>query len=318
MIGILCSCDKEKKYVEQLHSIVKDLRSIRDEAIVVFTIPNIDFSADTVNGSLISEKNIKNVQCPLPKIIFNMALQRDKLSVKGRKLLEDRRDIKFYNIINRYDQWMVMDLLSSSKITNKYILPYHIYDKQKRDYKPDENKSYIVMPAKGAKLSRVIFAQAEAGSNRIGGTQYFKKGHICDYIDASMCQKRWLFIEAPGLMLHNNHPIIERVHLQKINDTNWKLIESSIYPEESKDVYDSNKIDKPALLVVKHIGKYLPYLSYCFIDFVLGSDGSPYFLHLGGFALDLFCKENSKDFYNKFYRNLLNLAGYYSRMHGED
>lgn len=319
MIGILCSGDKEKKYIEQLHSIVKKFRDKKDESIIVFTILNIDFSNGTVNGSLISEENIKVIQCPLPKIIFNMALLRDKESVKGRKLIEEMKDIKFFNVINRYDQWMIMDLLASSNETNEYLLPYHIYDKRKRDFRPDDDKSYITMPAKGAKLSRVIFAQAESGSDRIRGTQYFKKGHICDYIDASMCQKRWLFIEVPELMLKNNHPVVVRVHLQKVSNKEWRLLGSNVYPNtESENSTTVSRVDKAALTTINHINNYLPALGYCFIDFIVSTEGKPYFLHFGGFTLDLFCQKNTKDFYNKFYKNLLSLAGYYSRMHRED
>jgi hypothetical protein len=319
MIGILCSSDKEKKYIEQLHSIVMNFRDKRDESIIVFTILNIDFSNGTVNGSLISEENIKVIQCPLPKVIFNMALQRDKKSVKGRKLLEEMKDIKFFNVINRYDQWMIMDLLSSSNTTDKYVLPYRIYDKQKRDFRPDDDKSYITMPAKGTKLSRVIFAQAESGSDRIRGTQYFKKGHICDYIDASMCQKRWLFIEVPELMLRNNHPVVVRVHMQKVSNKEWRLIGSDVYPNtEFEDAETSSKVDKAALITIKHIGNYLPSLGYCFIDFIVSAEDKPYFLHFGGFTLDLFYKKDKEEFYNRFYKNLLRLAGYYSRMHRED
>ena len=214
---------------------------------------------------------------------------------------------------------MLMDLLLASRSTEKYLLPFHIYNKQERDFKPEEEKAYIAMPAKGAKLSRIIYAQPEAGSERVGGTQYFKKGHICDYIDASLCQKRWLFIETPELLTHNNHPNVARIHLQKNAGSVWSIIERNLYPAngfEQPSILEN--IDKASLTVINHVNRYLLDLSYGFIDFIISADGNPYFLHFGGFTFNLFNQKKSDDFYKDFYRNLINLAGEYSRMRRRD
>jgi hypothetical protein len=319
MIGILCSKDKKKEYIEQLYHFVKEQKSKRDESIIVFAISDIDFNGRKVNGSIISEEVIKEAQLPLPPVIFNMALQRDNPSVKGRKILEEMRGIKVINPINRYDQWMIMELLSASKATKSYVLPYHIYDKKTREFRPEENKSYITMPSKGAKLSRVIYAEPEKDSDRVGGTQYFKKGHICDYIDASLCQKRWIFIEIPELIVQHNHPVIARVYLQKSSERMWRILGENVYPDmefENSTVYE--KLEKASLIAVKQINNYVTALGYCFMDFIIDTEGNPYFLHLGGITQQFFSNNENKDFYKDFYRNLLNLAGYYSRMHKED
>lgn len=319
MIGILCANKTDKKFINQLHSFVKEQRANKDDSIIVFTISDIDFNEKEVKGSLISEEEIKVVQVPIPSVIVNMALQKDNPSVKGRKMLEEIKGVTVINPINRYDQWMIMDMLSASDVTRKYLLPYYIYNKKTRDFKPEDEKKYITMPARGSKLSRVIYAEPEDGSDRVGGTQYFKKGHICDYIDASLCQKRWIFIEVPELVIKHNHPVVVRVYLQKSGEKLWKVLGKNIYPEIQLD--DNNiykKIEEASQKAVQQINNYLTALGYCFMDFIVDTNGNPYFLHLGGFTQKFFTENRNVDFYKAFYKNLLNLAGYYSRMHKED
>ena len=189
MIGILCSDHMEKSYADELYSIVKEDALKKGDSIIVFTILNIDFEMKTVTGSLISGEGVNKVQIAIPSVIFNLSLQRDMKSIKARKMLEDLKGITLINEVNRYDQWMIMDMLYSSKDTQKYLLPYHVYSKADRNYKPEDEQSYIIMPARGASISRVIHAIPEQGTDRIGGTQYFKKGQS-RIVAMSFCEPR--------------------------------------------------------------------------------------------------------------------------------
>jgi hypothetical protein len=318
MIGILCSDYKEKKYIEQLHSLFKGLKKRYDDPIIVFTVCNIDFNSRTVKGSLVAGEKIEIVQVPIPSIIFNLSLQRDNSGVKSRKVLEEMEVVELVNHINKFNQWMVMDILSSSEKTKKHLLPYHIYNKIDRSYKPEENRCYIAMPAKGASLSRVIYAQPDPQSELIKGTQYFKKGHICDYIDASMCQDVWIFIEVPDLMLNHYQPIIVRCYLQRGHGGSWNLIGKDIYPEELLERRLSLKrIEEPSLLLIDYVSNFMTSLGHCFIDLLLDIDGNPYFLHLGGFEQNFLKAKQTEDFHKYFYNNMIKLARFYSRMHGE-
>lgn len=318
MIGILCSDHLEKKYSEEFHSIYKNVGTKRDDSIIVFTTSNINFTKKTVTGSLISNETIITVLEPLPSIIFNLSLQRDMNGIKTRKKLEEMMEITLINDANKYDQFMLMDMLSSSKKTQKYLLPYHNYNKKNRDFKADDNRSYITMPARGANLSRIIFTKPVADSERLTGTQYFKKGHICDYIDASLCQKQWLFIDVPELITINDHPVIARIYIQKTSIKSWKILGKGIFPEfDFKSTCPIQNLEDASLVLIDYINHFLPSLGVCFIDFMISTDGKPYFLHFNGFNEDFFDLKPELDFFNRFYKNIIGLAGSYRHMHKE-
>jgi hypothetical protein len=319
MIGVLCSEHMEKSYAEKFHYLFKKAGTPKGDDIIVFTILNIDFTEKVVTGSLISSETIDVVKVPMPSIIFNLSLQRDMNCIKARKKLEEMNEISLINDSNRYDQWMIMDMLHSSKRNQKFLLPYHIYDKAVRNFKPEDNQAYITMPSRGASLSRVIFAVPEENTDRIKGTQYFKKGHICDYIDASMCQTRWIFIEVPKLITHYNHPVIVRSYLQRSSDKTWKVLGRNVYPKIKLEKGKFTKsVEEASLSLIRHTSRFLPSMGIAFIDFILSTEGNPYFLHFSGFEQSFFDIEQSEEFYRYFYKNLLKLASDYRHMKKED
>jgi hypothetical protein len=299
----------EEEYAERLHYQFRNLRSEFDENMIVFTINNIDLQNNVVTGILISENRLRRDEVPLPEVIFNFSLQTEDQGIKARKALEEMDNIKLVNYINKFDQWMTMDIMSACKRAKKYLLPYYIYNKAERNYRPEDDKKYITMPSRGASLSRVIYAEPERDTDIIRGTQYFKKGHICDYIDASMCQKRWLFLEVPELVLHNNNPVVLRIYVQKSTAKTWKILSRSIYPEIELEVelnYDA--VDAAALNIIEELNKFLPSLGHCFIDFILSEEGEPFFLHISGLDQYFFKQEQNEEVYKKFYKNLLSLS----------
>jgi hypothetical protein len=318
MIGILCSEHMEKDCAEEFHRLLKEVGTKKDDDIIVFTISNIDFKRMTVIGSLVTREIINKIQTVVPRIIFNLSLQKDINGIKARKKLIEMKDVILINDSNKYDQWMIMDMLSSLKIAQKYLLPYHVYDKKKRDYKPDDNQAYIAMPARGASLSRIIHAVPDPSSDKITGSQYFKKGHICDYIDASLCQMYWIFIEVPELIVKYKHPVVIRSYLQRVSDRDWKVIGYANYPEYEFDkniIYE--KIVKASLTIVNYTNHFLPDLGISFVDFIVSRDGHPYFLHLGGFEKDFFDEQDNRELYRSFYKNIVTLTEYYKQRHRE-
>jgi hypothetical protein len=320
MIGILCSEDTVKKYIEEFRSLYKNFGSKKDDDIIIFTISNINFDKDSVKGYPISASGKSSIEVPIPATIFNLSLMKDVKSVKSRRKLEEMKKITLINSTNRYDQWMIRDMINSSNLTKKYILPYYIYNKAEKNYKPDDDKSYVIMPIRGSSISRVIYAKPDLdpNSDTVSGTQYFKKGHICDYIDASLCQTQWIFIEVPNLITFHDHPIIVRNYLQKNTKTTWRLLGQNFCPEYKLNrlaVLDN--INKASLTTMEYINHFLPSLGITFIDFIIGTDGKPYFLHFSGFEQNFFELKQNKLFYNKFYNNMLSLAADNKRMKTE-
>lgn len=319
MIGILCSDNMEKEYTKKLHSLFRKHGSQNEDAIIVFTISNIDFTKKTVKGSLASEDEFKRETKQLPSVIFNLALQREWKAIKRQESLTSMKGITLVNSINRFDQSMIMEMLKVSRSADKFLLPFHIYNKKARDFKPDDDKSYITMPSRGSSISRVIYTKPEPDTDRIIGSQYFKKGHICDYIDASLCQNRWIFIELPDILTHNNHPVIARAYMQKNSEGAWMVLGKSINPgSELVNEAFFKKVDEASLIAINHINKFITSLGHSFIDFIFDTDGNPYFLHLGGFDQQFLGLKLNEDCYKKFYSNLIGLAFYHGQLIKED
>ncbi|WP_163192447.1 hypothetical protein [Clostridium thermarum] len=309
MIGILSSNDMEGEYAEKLHYLFREVRSEFDKGMIVFTINNIDLRENFAVGTIISEERLRRDKIQLPEVIFNFSLQRDIEGIKARKALEEMDKIKLVNYINKFDQWMIMNIMSACKKTKKYLLPYYLYDKAERNFRPKDEIKYITMPSRGASLSRVIYAEPDPDTDIIRGTQYFKNGHICDYIDASMCQKRWLFIEVPDLILYNNNPVIIRVYVQKNTTKSWRLLTRRIYPQiKLEEELSYEVVDTAALNIIEELNKFLPSLGHGFIDFILSKEGKPFFLHLGGLDQYFFKQEQDVEVYKRFYKNILSLS----------
>lgn len=76
-------------------------------------------------------------------------------------------------------------------------------------------------------------------------------------------------------------------------------------------------LENASLLLINYINHFLPSLGICFIDFMISSDGNPYFLHFNGFNEDFFEQKQQLDFLNRFYKNIIALSGSYRRMHKE-
>jgi hypothetical protein len=314
MIGVLCSHKMNKGYAELLHSIYKKSPGQKSEKLIVFTISNIDITGRKVKGSLVTADKIKHINAPMPSVIFNMSIQRDREGIKKQRELTEVDGLTLINNVNRFDQSMIMEMLSSSRKASEYLLPFHVYNKAKRDFKPDDEKSYIAMPARGTSMSRIIYALPESNKDSVGGSQYFKKGHICDYIDASMCQKRWIFMELPDILDYNNYPIVLRAYLQRVDGDTWSVLGRSVHPGIEFPLNSfSQKLDEASLTIVNQVNKFMPSLGHCFIDFVISADLRLYVLHLGGLNHYFLNERQSEDFYSSFYKNMLDLSGYCGR-----
>lgn len=309
MIGILCDERKEGMYTERLHAILNRIKTDINEDIVTFKLSKIDFRKGEIEGNQITGEKVKKVNAALPKVIFNFSLQKTPANIKRLRYLTKVDGVTVINNVNRFDQWMLMGMLSSSDKTNSYVLPYHIYNKRLKDYIPEDTKNYLAMPSRGSSLSRVIYAKQDTDSESVEGSQYFKKGHICDYIDASLCQKRWIFIEIPDIINSYNYPFVIRCYMQKGQKGTWTILGKSTYPRENMDVEKySEKIDEASIDIAKRINNYMPDIGHCFIDFTIDTEANPYFLHFGGFDKRILFRLQSRSFYKQLFENMMDFS----------
>ncbi|MBC8060856.1 MAG: hypothetical protein H7Y18_09335 [Clostridiaceae bacterium] len=307
MIGILCSNENEEIFSEKLHNLFKSTKKETDDTIIVFTILNIDFLAKTVTGSMISGKEIELVTAPLPAVIFNFSVQLKSNCIKARKLLEDMEDVELVNNVNRFDQSMIMEILSVSETTLKYVLPYFIYDKNIDGEKLDEYRQYIGIPLKRTSISRILYKK----SDNVIDTDYYEKAHSHGLRKAAIFHRKRILLEIPELVTNNDQPVVIRTYVQREYGKRWIILGRNVFPEYdfSKDVL-MEKVNEVVLDVISYINNYLPTLGECFIDLLLSSDGNPYFLHLGGIGETFFELAQDEDFYKSFYKNMIKLTSY--------
>lgn len=315
MIGILCSNENEEVFSEKLYNLFKVIKKGNEDTIIVFTILNIDFLTKTVKGSLISGKVVKVATVPLPSVIFNFSLQLKSECIKARKLLEDMESVELVNNVNRFDQSMIMEILSASDTTIKYLLPYYINDKNIAEFKLDESKRYMEMPLKGTSISKVSYKKPEGASDKLIGNYYVEKDHIHGLINSALFNRRKILMEVPELVTNNDHPVIIRTYVQRNYGKSWIVLGRNVFPKYdfSKDI-TFEKINEVALNVISYINNYMPTLGECFVDLLLSNDGKAYFLHLGGLGETFFELEQNIDFYKIFYKNMIKLATYLNYM----
>jgi len=311
MIGILCSNENEEILSEKLHNLFKATKKGTDDTIIVFTILNIDFLEKTVKGSLISGNVIQVISVPLPTVIFNFSIQLKSKCIKARKQLEDIENVELINNVNRFDQSMIMEILSVSDTTVKYVLPYLIYDKNIEDLKLDEYKQYIGIPLKGTSIPNILYKKLQNVTDNVIETNCFKKKSYHGFTKAALFQRKRILIEVPELVTNKDEPVVIRTYVQRNYGKNWTVLGRSVFSE-----YDFTKeitfeeIDEITLNTIRYINNYIPSLGACFIDLLLSTEGKIYFLHLGGIGEAFFELPQEKDFYIRFYKNMIKLASY--------
>ena len=315
MIGILCSNENEEGFSVKLHDLFKEIRRGNDDAVIVFTILNIDFLDNTVRGSLISGKEVKAVTVPLPSVIFNFSVQFKATCIKALKLLLDIEGVELVNNVNRFDQSMIMEILSVSEATIKYLLPYYVYNENIDKFEIDEHKQYIEIPLKGTSIARIIYKKTGSTSDNLMGDCSIEKGHKHGLIKSALFKKRKILIEVPELVTKEENLVIIRTYVQRTHGKIWGILGDNIFPKDNsnKDI-PYEKINEGVLNSISYISNFMPALGECFLDFLLSKDGQIYFLHLGGIGENFFELEQDKDFYKRFYKNLIKLASYLNYM----
>lgn len=309
MLGILCSNEKEKKYAESFCKILRE-GFTNYRSIVVFTISNIDFINRRICGSLVTHINVEPIETELPSIIFNFSFQNKSSDVKKLRYLREMEEVFVINESNRFNQIMIMQIISSSSAFHKYILPYKSYKKTDIDLELEDNSNFLIVPEKGSNNSNVIFIKKLESMIKVyykNKTQKYTKGKIRKS-DLELKKSNYILLEAPKLKLYKNHPYFVRVYIQRGKNGKWKDISKNIYLEEKNDcyVFDEN-LSSISLEITNYISKFIPDMGICFVDFLYDIHDNPYILHFGGWDYRILLKKHSKEFYRKF---LTTLYGY--------
>jgi hypothetical protein len=309
MVGILCSPRKEIRLARALSKIkMLDMKD-RRLPVVVFSMPNINLIDKTFYGSLISEKTITTLSTNLPQIIFNFAVQHKKTDIKKLRNLMETENLTLLNLANSFNQWSIMEMLSSDPQTKRYIMPHMSITKENLSLDFKETGSFIIKPQKGSNLSKTIYgSQVGSGFNLYNwnGHPYSHLFDIQSAIFPTIRKGKWVLLKTPELITYNNKLLTMRSYLKRNADGKWEVVlKTSISQTELNDINSDVKVDDAVLQVMNCINCFIADLVFCSINLVFGRDGTPYFLNLGGWQNLLLGKKQNKILFNSLCQNMM-------------
>jgi hypothetical protein len=309
MIGILCNRRKKNQYTDAFHSLFKHYNLKNNVSITVFELSDIDVANRSISGNLISDESVKQVTLEIPKIIFNFSYQQKKADIKKLRSIHELDKVLLVNEVNQFNQWMIMEILSSSDIFKNYLLPYKVLDPSTSYNRRQKIDSFLLMPKNGSNFSKTILVKSKNSrfdvyqNDRI---QRVNNNIIHTMLNPNFSKKTWLSIDVPEIILEDNRPLVQRMYLQREAYGEWSILTGRFLHLKYKNhTVNIDNYYGILLATVKYISNFIPSLGNCFIDLVFDTRGNAYFLHFGGWDQDYIINNENIYMKNIFARNLL-------------
>lgn len=318
MIGFLCNSKEIVNYYTYYYNSFKTIIE-KNIPIAFFTINNIDFNNRKVLGITVSKGGIKSSEIQIPRIVFNFSKQCKKDNIKKLKLLCEMEEIKIINEANRFNQFMIMEILSSLDSTKKYILPYYKSGEKEIGVDYETEYSFLVIPKVGSSLNRTIYIeqlQAYLGINNTVHFPYCEENQMKSKIIIPF--NRSLIIKCPKLIVGESRLAVVRIYVQKVSKNLWKYLYSSNVNKNIIEQSIMNDLKNISIESISYINNYIPSIGIGFIDFIFDEKMNPYFLHLGGWDRKLLHKKGEKSLHKEFCENLIQCYEYYGFKSQED
>ena len=309
MIGFLCNCQDIANYYRCCYDIFKPIID-KNISIVFFTINNVDLKNRKVRGIIASRSGIKRGELQIPNIVFNFSNQCKKANIKKLKLLCELNGLEIINETNKFNQIMIMQILSSFDSTKKYILHYNKLSEKEMNVNQAAEQSFLVMPKVGSSFNKMIYIEHLNPNLKVNLSDYEERPVQSKIITPS---NKSLIINCPKLKVCGNRLSVARVFLQKSSKNMWKYLYS--LTSLSRDITSQgimNNLKTISMEAINHINNYIPSLGICFIDFVFDENMNPYFLHFGGWDKKLLYKKEDKILHKEFCENLIQCYKHYS------
>lgn len=283
MIGILFSPKGERP----LAAFLSGNEEIRRSGIpvLVFSIPNLNLSDRSVCGTLVSGGRASAVKTGLPSRIFNFAVQLTKSHIKTLKNLAEIPEIKVVNAVNVFNQWSIMKMLAADPVTGRYVLPCALISTG--NLLPDFQKkgSFLLKPRNGSSVKRIVYGRKTGNGFDVYNIGDIPRSHLFDIQSAvlpTIKSGRWLCLDSPELVTRGNQLLILRGYLYR-DRGKWEVAQKTAVLQNDRTFRTADeKTDAALLRMARYIHCYLPDQAFFAIDFVLGTDGTPYFLNLSG------------------------------------
>jgi hypothetical protein len=315
MIGILCNRRKKNLYTEEFHSLFKQYNFRNNISIIVFDLSDINVTNRTVSGNLISDEIISQVTIEVPKIIFNFSFQQKKADIKKLRSIHEMEKVLLVNEVNQFNQWMIMEILSSSDIFKNYLMPYKIVEQNTTHSTIEKVNSFLLIPQNGSNLSKTILVKNKNSRFDVyqnARIQRVNNKIIQSILSPNSSKKPWLSLDVPEIIIEDNKPLVQRIYFQREAYGEWTILTGRFLTlEYSGYRVNINNYYGILLAIVKYISNFIPSLGNCYVDLVFDVRGNPYFLHFGGWDQDYIIKNENIYMKNIFARNLLIYSMYY-------
>lgn len=317
MIGILCGSKKENLFSEKFHKLFKPLIKGNKIEIIVFSLSNTNLLDKTVYGKIISGESIVSAKTAIPPLIFNFASHYSRVDVKKCRSLMEVEDVVLINSTNQYNQYAIMNIISSNKKFKKLLLPYSQLKKEDLILNLADFNNFILKPFYGSNYGKILYAkkidsQFNVYKNR--AFQCYHKFDIYDAINPIVRKGKWIILKTPELLTFESSLLVTRVYLQKSYKGEWKILLKSPLTQDKITYGKLDQKTNTALLnIIEYINCFIPDMGFCFIDFTMSLFGTPYFLNLGGWDNNLLNDKQNLEAQTNLCKNILE----FSRSHFE-
>jgi len=129
MVGILCEKRKKIAYCKNLYQILNRDPFCPAGDMIVFSVFDIDFGSNAVRGNLVTQSGIKPITAQIPGVINNFLSPQKRKTKKRLRLLAGQPGIMLKNEANRFDQHIMMQMLSSSAKTS-HLVPHNLRENE--------------------------------------------------------------------------------------------------------------------------------------------------------------------------------------------
>lgn len=321
----------------RLIQMVKGLRRNKNVKIVFFTIDQLNLERGCVNeGILVCGQKQELCGTNIPAFIYNFVLHKKSSSIAKMRRLRMLNHVKVINPINRFNQNVLFDMITSVEDLAEFILPYSIATKETIHQYIQQFESFILFPKLPNCSHRAITVKKVQDLYETkfliinGEKQIVSKEELYQEFKKIMKDQDYTIMKGITTFDWNHSPLEVRAYLQKGVTNNWgvvgllavkelfskgKVVDhscallSDVLSElnlKNGDVLESVLSDI-SIKTSRLLDYYIPDRASCFFDFMIDHTGKPYLIRIGGFEQSSYLFQSKlNNLWKKYFKNTLN------------
>jgi tetrahydromethanopterin S-methyltransferase subunit G len=306
-IGILYG-NVHEKILYKIIQVLKDISKKHKINIICFKINGLDIENDCVKGILISSSGTRNIISNIPLLIYNMGYYTTADNRRKVKRLRLNKKIHIVNPSNRFNQYIIFDMISAAYKDHSVLLPYTMFSMSNLHHYLEQYDSIFLLPENKFTSRKCIVIKRNNINYDVcigPSKKTSSKEELYNYLSKIIQHKKYFIMQGTNLIRFNNMPIEARVYIQKGCEGNWSVTEmvvkhelfstDSIYNDKCyllKEVLNEvieeksdaivNKLGEDAINICTYLENYLSNVSSCILDFIITEQGENHLIYFGG------------------------------------